>query len=148
MDYLSDIRMLSLTSSIVSLVLCFCMIYIFVSRKTYQGFLYWTIASVLYGLGMVLMSLRNVLPDFVSIVVANTCLASGAGIIAYGVNLFLRRPGQNGCFQSLPYLFLSRTAISHFMFPASMRELFLFHLSLSLFMAIADLLFSNIYRKS
>jgi len=118
MDYFADIRALSLTSSLISLVLCICMIFIFATRKTYNGFLYWTIASVLYGLCMVLMSSRGVLPDFVTIVVANTCLAAGCGAVAYGLELFLECRKQLWLFAVLTlFLFLSYLVFT-FIFPS------------------------------
>lgn len=108
MQYFADIRTLSLTASLVSLVLCICMIYIYATRKTYHGFWYWMIASIFYGLGMVLMSLRGVLPDFVTIVAANTLLVAGFGSVAFGLQLFLARTGQKWLFLTLTvFLFLS-----------------------------------------
>ena len=88
MLHLLDIRSLSFISSIISLVLSVCMVYISLTRKTYNGFSQWTTASILYSFGMVLMSLRGILPDFISIIVANTFLMAGFVFIAYGLELF------------------------------------------------------------
>ena len=88
MLYLIDIRTLSYISSIISMVLCICMVYVSITRKTYSGFTQWTFASILYGFGMVFISLRGILPDFISIIFANTFLIAGCGFIAYGLELF------------------------------------------------------------
>lgn len=91
MEYFADIRSLAITSSVVSLVLCVCMVYVFITRKTYAGFRYWTIASVLYSVGMVLMGLRGLMPDGFSIIIANGFLVGGSCLIAHGLNEFFDR---------------------------------------------------------
>lgn len=83
-----DIRTLSFVSSIISLVLCICMIYISKTRKTYNGFTQWTVAAILYSVGMVFLSLRGILPDFISIIGANALIIAGSAAIAYGLELF------------------------------------------------------------
>ncbi len=88
MYYSLDIRTLSLASAVVNLILCFCMLHVYHRRKVYPGFKQWTLASVLYCLGMGFMSLRAVLPDFITIVIANSLFSAGAGLIAYGIQLF------------------------------------------------------------
>ncbi|CCK78206.1 conserved uncharacterized protein [Desulfobacula toluolica Tol2] len=104
MLFVIDIRTLSFISSIISLVLCICMIYISTTRKTYNGFTQWTIASILYSFGMVFMSLRSILPDFISIIVANMLLIAGFGFIAYGLELFTNSTRRIWLFTSLTIL--------------------------------------------
>ena len=101
MLHLLDIRSLSFISSIISLVLSVCMVYVSLTRKTYYGFSQWTIASILYSFGMVLMSLRGILPDFISIIVANTFLMAGFVFIAYGLEIFTDRTRRIWLFASL-----------------------------------------------
>lgn len=91
MEYFADIRSLAITSSVISLVLCVCMVYVFMTRKTYAGFRYWTIASVLYSVGMVLMGLRGLIPDGFSIIIANGFLVAGSCLIAHGLNEFFEK---------------------------------------------------------
>ncbi|TKB07634.1 hypothetical protein [Desulforhopalus sp. IMCC35007] len=101
MLYLFDIRSLSVISSIISLILCICMIYVSRTRKIYNGFMQWTIASILYCFALAFMGFRNVLPDFLSIIVANTLLITGKGLIAYGLELFTNSTRRIWLFLSL-----------------------------------------------
>lgn len=87
-----DIRTLSLTSGIVSLSLSICMMYVLFARKTYPGFNRWVLASFSYALGMVGISLRGYIPDFFSIVIANTLIIFGNTSIAVGLETFLGCP--------------------------------------------------------
>lgn len=89
-----DMRTVALFSGLISFVLCFCMLFIFISRKTYKGFLFWVIASFLNALGLMLLSLRSYLPDFITIVTANTLIISSAGLIAYGLEVFYGDKGK------------------------------------------------------
>ncbi len=54
-----------------------CMVNYFYSRKIFPGFRAWTVGSILSALAFLLIGLRQVLPDFITIVLANTI-----GIIA------------------------------------------------------------------
>lgn len=87
---LFNVRTLSFISSIISLILCICMIYVSQTRKTYSGFTQWTIASILYIFALALLSMRSVVPDFISVIVANTLIIAGNGFIAYGLELFTK----------------------------------------------------------
>ncbi len=101
MLYLFDVRTLSIISSIISLILCICMVYVSQTRKTYNGFSQWTIASILYSFALAFMSLRNILPDFISIILANTLIIAGNGFIAYGLELFTNSTRRRWLFVSL-----------------------------------------------
>lgn len=83
-----DIRTLSFVTSIIGLVLCIGMLYVFKTRKTYSGFMQWTIASILNCIAMALVSYRNALPDFASIIVANFFIVASACFVARGLELF------------------------------------------------------------
>ena len=74
---LLDIRSVSLMIGINILVLGLCMLYYYFSRKTYQGFQDWTIGINLFGLALFTIAFRNLLPHFISIILANAmiCLA-------------------------------------------------------------------------
>lgn len=89
-----NMRTIALFSGLISFVLCFCMLFIYISRKTYKGFLFWVIASFLNALGLMLLSLRSYLPDFITIVTANTLIISSAGLIAYGLEVFYGDKGK------------------------------------------------------
>jgi len=88
MRYVLDIRTLSLTAGIISLILCICMLYVSRTRKTYNGFTQWTTASILNAFGMALLSMRGFFPDFISIVIANTLIVVANCLIVYGLEVF------------------------------------------------------------
>lgn len=74
MPFSLDIRTLSFTSGIIALFLALCMYYFRKTQKTYPGFNEWIAAALFNCGGMLLLSFRAYLPDFVTIIVANTCL--------------------------------------------------------------------------
>ena len=98
MRYALDIRTLSLTSCVVSLILCICMFYVYRCRKTYSGFLQWAIAAILNALGMGFLSMRGLLPEFITIVIANTLVVGASGFIADGLGVFLGCTRRRGLF--------------------------------------------------
>ena len=104
MHYLLDIRTLSLGSGVISLVLCLCMLYVSRKRKTYAGFSQWTISSILNYFGLMLLSLRDTLPDFITIPIANTLVITSCGFIAYGMEIFTNSTKRIWLFISLTTL--------------------------------------------
>ncbi|NLF96569.1 MAG: hypothetical protein GX569_07510 [Candidatus Riflebacteria bacterium] len=105
-----DIRTLSVAMSIIGLILCFCMLYVYATRKTYAGFMQWTTASVLISIAMGLVGSRNLLPDFFSIVVANLLIVSGNSFVSYGLERFTgQRPNK--------WLFISQSAAAIVLIP-------------------------------
>jgi signal transduction histidine kinase/DNA-binding response OmpR family regulator len=86
-----DLRSLILCLVVVTVTLTLCMLYFLNERKTYPGFLNWTLGFFLFSAGIVLIGLREFLSDFVSIVLGNV-LISGAGIVFYsGFAAFVQR---------------------------------------------------------
>jgi hypothetical protein len=77
-----------MVASAVSLVICIIMIYVYHTRKTYNGFTHWTLAAVLLFSGMFLLGMRKYWPEFMTIITANTFIASYSVLTAYGINLF------------------------------------------------------------
>ncbi len=66
-----DIRSLILAIGVVTISLAFCMLFFMGSRKTYPGFLNWTIGFLMFSCGMFLIGLRNIIPHFISIIGGN-----------------------------------------------------------------------------
>src|SRR3989339_762872 len=86
-----DLRTLMLCLVIVTVTLTLCMLYFLSERKTYPGFLNWTLSFFLFSAGIVFIGLREFLSDFISIVLGNV-LISGAGIVFYsGFAAFVQR---------------------------------------------------------
>jgi|SRR4030042_4765429 len=86
-----DIRTLSLASGIIYLFLSISMIYISANQKTFKGFNQWTVASLFNFSGLVLISSRNTLPDFFTIVMANGLMFSFIALITSGLVSFVGR---------------------------------------------------------
>lgn len=81
--------MASIMSLIVGLVLFFM-------RRRYpphiSGLGYWAVAPVVWLVASLLFQWRGVLPDFITIVVANTALLLGLSLYACGTRLFMEQP--------------------------------------------------------
>jgi hypothetical protein len=83
-----DMRTLIFTSGITSLILFLCMLYIRQKQRTYEGFFYWIFAALSNAAGMLLVSQRDILPDFLTIVTGNTLLIFSIMFINLGLNRF------------------------------------------------------------
>jgi len=88
MDSFLDVRTLSFMTGIVSFIMFACMLYVSLTRKTYRGFKTWTIASFVSFVGMLLISMRNFLPDFITIVIANTFIGGHYALLFTGMARF------------------------------------------------------------
>ncbi len=87
----TDLRSLILCLVVVAVTLTLCMVYFLNERKTYPGFLNWTLSFFLFSAGIVFIGLREFLSDFISIVLGNV-LISGAGIVFFsGFAAFVQR---------------------------------------------------------
>ena len=71
------------------LTLALIMTYYSLARKTYHGFQYWTAGFLCIGIGAVLVSMRNILPSFVSIVLGNFLVVIMPFLLLYGLEIFL-----------------------------------------------------------
>jgi hypothetical protein len=87
-----DIRTLSFTASVVSLVLCCYLLYFQATRRTYPGFRLWTLGSLAMGAGMILLALRGLIPDLLSVVVANVLIVLELVLIRRGLAAFAGQP--------------------------------------------------------
>jgi len=64
------------------------MTYIYKRRKTYPGFGQWDLAFVIYFIGFVLLSLRSILPLFLTVIISDTLVVICYILIARGLNSF------------------------------------------------------------
>ena len=87
-----DIRTLMIVMGGVNLTLAAIMVTLSATRRTYPGFHLWTLAFVLASAGSVLIALRGVIPDLLSMVVANLCIVAFGVLLARGMAVFLDRP--------------------------------------------------------
>lgn len=67
-----DIATLSVIASIVSCSIFISLLVIARDGKYFPGFMDWTIGVIFYSFGFILLSLRNILSDFFSVILANT----------------------------------------------------------------------------
>ena len=86
-----DLRTLSFTASIICIIIFLSMLYVQRSRKTYPGFQMWTFASLLGFLGFILLCFQGLLPDFLTIIAANTILIGSVFVIALGLESFAEK---------------------------------------------------------
>jgi diguanylate cyclase (GGDEF)-like protein/PAS domain S-box-containing protein len=83
---LNTLRLVSMVS-----FACFALAIVMLWRLVPEerGLKEWAIATILISIGMLLFGLRNIIPNFISIVVANTILMLGIGFLYVGTrNLF------------------------------------------------------------
>ncbi len=71
MDPFLDIRTLSLLCGILSASFIIFLAYTYKYRKTYPGFFLWTLAFLFNFAGFILLGLRGMLPDYMTVVLAN-----------------------------------------------------------------------------
>lgn len=107
-----DVRTLSFVTGIIALCLGFCMAYVAATRKTYPGFGLWTVASIVNGVGMLGVSLRGILPDILTIVVANVFIGAFFVLIARGLIEFI--DGEQKRWVDLSCIVILATTFSYF----------------------------------
>ncbi|MCP3871896.1 MAG: hypothetical protein GY699_01920, partial [Desulfobacteraceae bacterium] len=86
-----DFRSLIISLVVVTVTLAFCMFYFFSSRKTYPGFLNWTIGFLGMGTGLLLIGLRDRIPDFFAIVIGNSIVLASFILFYLGFVLFAKK---------------------------------------------------------
>jgi hypothetical protein len=61
------------------------------NRKRYDGLSLWLIASIMQALGVLLLALREILPDIVTIIIANTLIIAGYLAWYVGLERFVKK---------------------------------------------------------
>lgn len=112
-----DIRTLLFVVSIIGLVICLSFAYVLATRKTYAGFRSWTVSSFASFLGLLLVSLRGVVPDAISIIAGGTLIVGSVVSIAYGLDLFLGKSTRIRQYGLL--MILTITGLLHFTYLSS-----------------------------
>lgn len=83
-----DMRTMLQVGAMACLILAVVMVYYSLARKTYPGFHYWTLGIVSVSIGAVLISMRGVLPDFITIIVGNFLIVLMPFTLAFGLSEF------------------------------------------------------------
>lgn len=90
-----DMRTLIFVSGVTSVILFVCMVYIRHKQKTYDGFEQWVLSALINAMGMILLSQRGIWSDFLTVVIANTCLILSLVLINVGLSRFAELQSHN-----------------------------------------------------
>lgn len=83
-----DVRTLSFACGVANLSMAIGMTYVWIGRKTYPGFGAWTLSAWSAFVGIMLVAVRGMIPDLVSVVVANFFLIGTSQLIYLGLQSF------------------------------------------------------------
>lgn len=86
-----DIRTLTLMMGFTFLTLCLSMVYYSLNNKTYDGFGLWTLGINLVAVSLILVGFRQIIPDLVTIVLANAFIYSGLFLLYLGFTCFAEK---------------------------------------------------------
>lgn len=84
-----DLRTLSFVLMLTTIALSILMMFIWKSSKTYPGFGFWAFANVFISLGFMLLSLRGIMPDLITVIFANSLIFGGIVLFFTGNRRFL-----------------------------------------------------------
>ena len=107
MNLILDNRTLTTAQVAVSVVLCIVMFIAWRTQKTYPGFGRWTMSKVPHAIGFLLISLRGLIPDWVSVLVANGLLFVSPILLYEGIRQFCAKPHRDLFNYSLMVLLLA-----------------------------------------
>lgn len=79
---------LGLATAVVQFTLAAIMLFFLYTRKTHPGFGKWSASQALWSVGFMLLVLRGIVPDFVSIVIGNYLIISGMALFYDGLATF------------------------------------------------------------
>lgn len=123
-----------LVGALVSLTLAGVMIYYSVARRTYPGFHYWTAGIVCVGLGAVLLSMRDHIPDIISMVLGNALIVAMPLLLAHGLAVFLDVKRRLGIANLVLFaLFLVAFCWATYIHPSLYGRILCFSLAMGLF---------------
>ena len=89
-----DIRTLTFNLLLFALVFAVGMYFVQRSQPGVRGLRWWAAANAVGGSGFMLLSLRGLIPDFISIVIANCLLLAALFCFHEGITRFRRLPNR------------------------------------------------------
>ena len=92
MPLILDNRTQAIVQVAVSITLFLVMLVAWRTQKTYPGFSHWTASMLTSALGWLLIGLRDLIPDWASILVGNTAVFVTPVLIFEGIRLFRIKP--------------------------------------------------------
>ena len=100
-----DLRTIYLAGALTCVILGFVQLSAYATGRFERWPLWWGLSNILIGLGLVGVGLRDVIPDIISIPLANTVSWTGYLLILFGVRSFAGRPAR-------PLLYLLAVAVA------------------------------------
>lgn len=107
-----DLRTLSFVLTLTTVALSILMLFIWRTSKTYSGFGFWAFANLSIAIGFLLLSLRGMAPDLITVIAANSLILGGILLFFTGNRLFLNLSDER--IFSLTLLILNALAIGYF----------------------------------
>jgi len=107
-----DIKTLFVANALVAVFMGCALAFFRATQKTYPGFGYWTLATLIIPLCYLFFLLRGFVSDLISIVLANAGFALASVFLLEGSRRFLKRPAIPRAYYLLPVFVL--LACAHF----------------------------------
>jgi diguanylate cyclase (GGDEF)-like protein len=117
MNLILDNRTLTSVQVAVSVILCIVMFVAWRTQKTYPGFGRWTVSKIPHAIGFLLISLRGLIPDWLSVVVANGLLFVSPILLYEGIRQFCAKPHRDFINYSLMVVLLASFSYFFWMEP-------------------------------
>jgi diguanylate cyclase (GGDEF)-like protein len=89
-----DIRTLSIVATLSTVLLAAAMLLLKSVNPGEPAIRHWALGALLMALAFCLIALRNLIPGFLTIVIANSSLAAGYALLLSGIGVFVGRPVQ------------------------------------------------------
>ncbi len=87
-----EVRTMGIVSALMPFVLGLILSIYWRERRTYGGFSRWVLANFVFGIGYLLISLRDIIPDPFSLILGNAATVYAEILIYEGLRLFYGRP--------------------------------------------------------
>lgn len=91
---LLDLRTIYLAGALTCVILGFVQLFAYATGRFERWPLWWGLSNILIGLGLMGVGLRDIIPDILSIPLANTVSWTGHLLILFGVRSFAGRPAR------------------------------------------------------
>ena len=106
MNLFLDNRTQAVVQIVVSIMLFIIMWTAWRTQKTYLGFGRWTVAKIPHAIGWLLISMRGLIPDWASIIVANALILLSPILVYEGIRQFREKPHQDMFHYGMMILFV------------------------------------------
>jgi diguanylate cyclase (GGDEF)-like protein len=87
-----DIRTLSIVAALSTVLLAAAMLLLMSVDPSVRAIRHWALGALAMSLAFCLIALRGLIPNVLSVVIANSSLAAGYGLLLSGIGLFVGRP--------------------------------------------------------